>query len=135
MHWCFPVNLAKLLRTLSLQNMPGRLLLRSLPSCWWEDLSTLLIQRFSLKDSRKLELASHTSKFKIDIICLQEHQITHKDEITKELLYENVILTCSATKSSASAAIGGVGFLLSRTANNSIIYMEKFTEGIAIYSH
>ena len=90
---------------------------------------------FSLKYSRKLELVTHTLEFKIDIICLQQHQITHKDEITKGLLYENFLLTCSATKNSASVAIGGVGFLLFRRANNSIIYMEKNNERIPIYSH
>ena len=68
------------------------------------------------------------------MICLQQHQITHKDDFKKGLLYENFLLTCSATKTSVSAAIGGVGFLLSRRANNSIIYMEKNNERIAIYS-
>ena len=55
----------------------------------------LLISNFNtcliLKDSRKLELATHTSKFKIDVICLQEHRMIHKDEIIKESLYENLL--------------------------------------------
>ena len=36
-----------------------------------------------LKDSRKVVLATHISKFKIDVICLQEHRIINKDEIAK----------------------------------------------------
>ena len=39
--------------------------------------------RSVLKDSRKLQLATHTSKFKKDLICLQEHRIIHKDKIAK----------------------------------------------------
>ena len=74
-----------------------------------------------LKDLRKLELATHTSKFKIDVTCLQEHRIIHNDEIAKESLYENFILTCSATKNSFNAAIDEVGFLLSIRVINSLI--------------
>ena len=95
-----------------------------------------LISNFStrsvLKDSRKLEIATRTSKFKIDVTCLQEHRIIHKHEITKESLYGNFLLTCSATKSSVNAAIRGVGFLLSRRAMNSLINVEKINERIAI---
>ena len=82
-----------------------------------------------LKKSRKIDLATHTSKFKMDVICLQAHRI-HKDEIAKELLYENFLLTCSATKNSVNPAIGGVGFLLSRRAMNSLINVEKLMEGL-----
>ena len=65
-------------------------------------------------------------------MCLQEHRIIHKDEIAKESLNENFLLTCSATKNSVNAAIGGVGFLLSRRAMNSLINVEKNNERIAI---
>ena len=84
-----------------------------------------------LKDSRKLELATHTSKFKIDVICLQEHRIIRQDETANESLYENFLLTCSATKNSVNAAKGGVRFLLSRTAMGSHANVEK-NERIAI---
>ena len=82
-----------------------------------------------LKKSRKIDLATHTSKFKMNVICLQAHRI-HKDEIAKESLYENFLLTCSATKNSVNPAIGGVGFLLSRRAMNSLINVEKLMEGL-----
>ena len=85
-----------------------------------------------LKNSRKLELVTHTSKFKIDVICLQEHRVIHKDEIAKESLYENFLLTRSATKNSVNAAVGGVGFLLSRRAMNSLINVEKINERVTI---
>ena len=88
--------------------------------------------RLVLKNSRKLELVTHTSKFKIDVICLQEHRIIHKDEIAKESLYESFLLTRSATKNSVSAAVGGVGFLLSRRGMNSLINVEKINERVAI---
>ena len=90
--------------------------------------NTCLVQ----KDSRKLELGTRTSKFQIDVICIQEHQIIQKNEIGKESLYQNILLTCSSTKNSPSAAIGGVGFLLPRRAMNSLINMEKINERIAI---
>ena len=88
--------------------------------------------RSVLKDSRKLEIATRTSKFKIDVICLQEHRIIHKHEIAKESLHGNFLLTCSATKNSVNAAIRGVEFLLSRRAMNSLINVEKINERIAI---
>ena len=88
--------------------------------------------RSVLKDSRKLELATHTSKFKTDVICLQEHQIIHEGEIANESFYENFLLTCSAIKNPVSAATSGVGFLLSRRAMNSFTNVEKINERIAI---
>ena len=88
--------------------------------------------RSVLKDSRKLELATHTSKFKIDVICLQEHLIIDEDEIANESLYEHFLLTCSVTKNSVNAATGGVGFLLSRRAMNSLTNVEKINKRIAI---
>ena len=88
--------------------------------------------RSVLKDSRKLKLATHTSKFKIDVIYLQEHRIIHKDKIANESLYENSLLTCSATKNCVNAATGGVGFLLSRRAMDSLINVQKINERIAI---
>ena len=81
--------------------------------------------RSVLKDSRKLELATHTSKFKTDVICLQEHQIIHEGETANESFYENFLLTCSAIKNPVSAAISGVGFILSRRAMNSFTNVEK----------
>ena len=87
--------------------------------------------RSVLLDSRKLELATCTSKFKIDVICLQEQRKIYKDEITKASLYENFLLTCSAIKNSVNA-IGGVRFLLSRRPMNSLINMGKINERIAI---
>ena len=88
--------------------------------------------RLVLKDSRKLELVTHTSKFKTDVICLQEHQIIHEGEIANESFYENFLLTCSAIKNPVSAATSGVGFLLSRRAMNSFTNVEKINERIAI---
>ena len=86
--------------------------------------------RLVLKDSRKLELVTHTSKFKTDVICLQEHQIIHEGEIANESFYENFLPTCSAIKNPVSAATGGVGFLLSRRAMNS--FTNEINERIAI---
>ena len=88
--------------------------------------------RSVLLDSRKLELATCHSKFKIDVICLQEQRKIYKDEITKESLYENFVLTCSAIKNSVNAAIGGVRFLLFRRAMNSLINIGKINKRIAI---
>ena len=88
--------------------------------------------RSVLKDSQKFELATHTSKFKTDVICLREHQMIHEGEIANESFYENFLLTCSAIKNPVSAATGGVGFLLSRRAMNSFTNVEKINERIAI---
>ena len=50
-------------------------------------LITTFNTRSVLKDTRKPELATHTSKFQIGVICLQEHRIIH----TRMRLQKNLL--------------------------------------------
>ena len=75
--------------------------------------------RTSQHGKRILELGASVQEQIIDVICIQEHQICHK-ETAAEVDYidvcNNWMFTCSSSKNDDNASIGGIGMLLSPSA-------------------
>lgn len=82
------------------------------------------------KEIKKQELDFYISKYNIDILCIQEHRITHSDMLLKEQLGSNTLITSSAIKNSINATIGGVGFALSKRAMDSCININNISDRI-----
>ena len=81
--------------------------------------------------SKKYEIAYLEHKYQLDVICIQEHRISHSETLPQENLFRHTLVTSSCTKISIKTSIGGVGFLPSQkvlkgctsieTINNRII--------------
>ena len=72
--------------------------------------------------NKQMEICVLAQKYNIDVLGIQEHRIVHTDE---QLRYENLIegyqlITASAARNNAGAAVGGVGILLSPFAKKSL---------------
>ena len=80
------------------------------------------------------ELAAEAELSGIDILCIQEHRILHKDVNFKYHTAGKgwVFITSSGWKNSANAANGGVGILLSPRANASLKNIEKVNSRIVV---
>ena len=72
------------------------------------------------------ELTALAQEQNIDIICLQEHRIFHKDITIKhhDMKRGWVMITSSAEKAANNSTIRGVGMLLSPKANKSLNAVE-----------
>ena len=82
-------------------------------------------------DEKVHELVASAEKFSQDIICIQEHRFIHEELATKEHTIGSwKLITCSAWKNSANAAVGGIGILLNTRAYNSISSIEMITNRI-----
>jgi exonuclease III len=79
------------------------------------------------------ELAECSEQFNIDILAIQEHRFHHPET---DLKYHQAgqyqLITSSAWKSSANAAIGGVGFLLSSKASSNLLNVEPTSQRILL---
>ena len=84
--------------------------------------------------SQLSELTNTAIKHQIDIICVQEHRLFHDDVTLKyhELGKGWIFISASAVKNTVNATIGGVGFLLSPYAMNSLNSVEKITSRIIV---
>lgn len=80
------------------------------------------------------ELTRMSSKHNYDIVGIQEHRIVHKDG-EGEIHYEKqeygyTLVTASAERNTAQAAVRGVGLLLSKHARESLAEVTKISERI-----
>ena len=96
-------------------------------------LSTFNVRTLS-GESQIPELIASAIEYGIDVICIQEHRISHDDLLVK---YHNVgsgwsLITTSSWKNATNSSIGGVGLLLSPTASSSLINIEKITPRIVV---
>ena len=64
--------------------------------------------------SKKYEIAYLEHKYQLDVICIQEHRISHSETLPQENLFRHTLVTSSCTKISIKTSIGGVGFLPSQ---------------------
>ena len=95
-------------------------------------ISTLNVQTLRT-DEKVHELVASAEKFSQDVICIQEHRFMHEDLPTKEHTIGSwKLITCSAWKNKANAAIGGIGILLNTRAYSSISSIEIITNRIMI---
>ena len=76
--------------------------------------------------SQTSELIDSAIKQKLDIICIQEHHISHDDSPIKHRNFDRkwTLVTSSATKNYINSTIGGVGILLSPQAFESLNSIE-----------
>ena len=82
--------------------------------------------------SRKQELSHSAFMHHNDIICIQEHRQHHKESLRVEHILSYQLITASASKNSANASVGGVGFLLSPRVQKSLLSVEKISSRISI---
>ena len=84
-------------------------------------------------NGRLEELANNALTQNIDVLALQEHRFYHSDSNIKYRQIESfMLLTSSATKNSANASTGGIGFLLSLRAYNNLVSAESISPRILI---
>ena len=76
------------------------------------------------------ELIQCMDQHKISIIGLQEHRPIHKDELLYEHIDNHLLVTASAWRNSAQAAMGGVGVIMNRAAEQALSNVEKISERI-----
>ena len=79
--------------------------------------------------SKKYEIAYLADNYQLDLICLQEHRISHSETL-QENLFRHILVTTSCTENSINASIGRVGFLLSQKVLNCCISIEKVNDHI-----
>ncbi|XP_078661569.1 uncharacterized protein LOC144905694 [Branchiostoma floridae x Branchiostoma belcheri] len=103
---------------------------RSLVNCRrTTTISTLNVR--TLKEARcREELATNLSLYEIDVLGIQEHRIVHEEEVKHEVINGQQLITTSATRNQAGAAVGGVGIMLGSTASSSLAKVTKNTERI-----
>ncbi|XP_060792617.1 craniofacial development protein 2-like [Neoarius graeffei] len=79
-------------------------------------ISTLNVR--TIKEARyRKELATNLSLYGIDVLGIQEHRIVHEEVVRYEDINGGMLITTSATRNQAGAAVGGVGILLSSKAS------------------
>ena len=80
--------------------------------------------------SKKYKIAYLEHKYQLDVICLQEHRISHSETLLQENLFRHTLVTSSCTKISIKTSIGGVGFLLSQKVLKGCTSIEMFNNCI-----
>lgn len=80
------------------------------------------------------ELCYLAKLYNINVICTQDHKSYHPDDDikhhNKQLDYQ--LITSSCWKNKVNASVGGVGFLLSRKARDSLTNIEKISDRLII---
>ena len=94
-------------------------------------ISTFNIRTFK-SDCQSSELVASVIEHDIDIICIQEYRLYHKDiDIKYNILnYGWTLVTASSWKNKSNSSIGGIGLLLSPSAIKSLINVEKISPRI-----
>ncbi|XP_029654701.1 craniofacial development protein 2-like, partial [Octopus sinensis] len=79
------------------------------------------------------ELGANAESHGIDIIAVQEHRFYHLDNILK---YHQVgsyqLVTSSASKNTVNSTVGGIGFLLSSKASDTLLSIESISPRIMV---
>ena len=95
---------------------------------------TIKIASFNIrtgKDNWRIcELIHHMEAHDISIIGLQEHRRVHEEEIKYENIDGHLLVTSSAWRNSSQAAVGGVGFIMNRTAEKALCDVTSVTRRI-----
>ncbi|XP_063686094.1 uncharacterized protein LOC134819873 [Bolinopsis microptera] len=104
---------------------------KSLFSCtditWVGTLNTRTIRTAQ----RKLEMVHLFEKSGAEIVGIQEHRIVHEEPVKVERVGKSsYLITSSATRNRAQAAVGGVGFILTSKAFDATTEITPVTERI-----
>ena len=85
--------------------------------------NTIKIATFNMRTGKENwrfhELIHHMEAQGICIIAVQEHRRVHTETIKYERIDNHLLITTSAWRNSALAAVGDVGFILNATAEKS----------------
>ena len=90
-----------------------------------------MVGTFNVRTARegykRLEPVTQFLESGMEILGIQEHRIVHQEPIRIEKFKEGAALvTVSAWRNGAGAATGGVGFLLSRRAYDSVSLIKPY---------
>ncbi|CAH1242794.1 Hypp6974 [Branchiostoma lanceolatum] len=92
-------------------------------------ISTLNVR--TIREARSSEeLAANLSLYGIDVLGIQEHRIVHEEEVRYEDINGSMLITTTASRNQAGAAVGGVGILLSSKARGSLAKVTSNTARI-----
>ena len=95
---------------------------------------TTNISTFNLRTGRENwrihELIHHMDKHNISIIAIQEHRRVHPETIKYEHIDNHLLVTASAWRNSAQAAVGGVGFVINAAAEKSLCEVVRISARI-----
>ena len=84
-------------------------------------------------DSKRIELASNCNNQSINILGVVDHKIVHDDDPVLVQNYgSHVLITTSAWRNSNNAAAGGVGFMISKSAETALAEVIPVNERIVI---
>ena len=91
---------------------------------------TIQIATFNVRTLNRIgqlsELTSSAVEHKIDVICIQEHQYTHTEDIKYHETGNGwMLVTASAWKNSVNASVGGVGMLIGPRALKTLNSIER----------
>ena len=72
------------------------------------------------------ELVNSMEKYNLQIVCIQEHRLSHVEPIKyHKLSSENTLITSSATLNNSNASVGGVGIVLHNGNLNCLLSAEN----------
>ena len=84
-------------------------------------------------DSKRSELANNCNKHKIAILGVVDHKIVHREEDIKYQPCENyMLITSSAWRKSNNSASGGVGLMISKSAEKALSQVIPWNERVLI---
>ena len=72
----------------------------------------------------------HTSKHNISVVGIQEHRRVHTEDVKYEHIDNHLLVTSSAWRNNAQAAVGGVGLLLNRDAENALSDVTQISDRV-----
>ena len=89
----------------------------------------------SLKlDNKRIELARNCDQQSIAILGFIDNKIVHDDDRALIQNYESrVLITTSAWRNSINAAVGGVGLMISKSAESALAEIKPVNERIMIF--
>ena len=83
-------------------------------------------------EPKLLELTANMRNQGINILGLVEHKRTHEGNIDVQQIDQHVIITLSAWRNNANAAVGGAGVVVSKYAENTLVKIIKYTDRILV---
>ena len=82
--------------------------------------------------NKQLELANNFNNMSTDILGIVDHKIVHAEEIETHQIENTTLITSSAWRTTSGAALGGVGLMLTRSAESALAKVEKCTPRIIV---
>ena len=81
---------------------------------------------------KQTELAYKCKEFETSILGIVEHKIVHSDEILYKQIEDRTLVTSSATRTTSGSAYGGIGFMLSRSAEQNLSHVKRWNDRILV---